>query len=561
MFASREKRECPLTRIREAMKAPIPLALAALLACAVILEGACATQPSGDVLGPDDGQGRKRLRVLTTNDFHGNLRPTSPPWAEGRPVGGASVLAAYFARAREETDAPTILLDGGDVMSGTLLSNLSYGRNTVEFYNHVGYVAAAIGNHELDWGADTLAARVRDAEFAWLGANIRVAGTDTLPSWSRATHVVALPGCAAAAPACDSVRVGLIGITTTSTPETVLPTHAAPFEFLDEAAEIDRWVPRLRAEGVDFVIVVAHEGAFCNDGPTPFCAGEIIEIAGRLRHRPDLIVSGHTHRVVATRANGIPIVSSGEYGTRFSIVDLVRVSPDSVEVTFTGQPIAWADAISPDPAVAALVDGFEAEAGELMQRVVFTLAEPLERGAFEFPLGNLIVDAMRATLDTDLAIMNTGGIRTSLPAGDVTYEALYRVLPFGNRLVEMELSGAAVRAAVEHALTGGSARGHFSGLRATYDPMAPAGSRLLELTLESGEPIEDGETYTVAVNDFLAEGGDGYDMLLGATSVGYSDILLVDAVVGYVRTLPSPVHAPKERRLVPISEPAPARAR
>ncbi|HWV58535.1 MAG TPA: 5'-nucleotidase C-terminal domain-containing protein, partial [Longimicrobiales bacterium] len=250
-----------------------------------------------------------------------------------------------------------------------------------------------------------------------------------------------------------------------------------------------------------------------------------------------------------------PIVSSGEYGARLSIVELERITPDSVEATFVGQPATWADEVDPDPGVAALMAKFEAQAGELLNRVVATLAGPLERGTGEFPLGNLIADSKRAALDSDIAIINTGGIRTSLPAGDVRYEDAYRVLPFGNRLVLLQLSGATVRAAVEHALTGGRAAAHFSGLRATYDPAAPAGARLVTLTLDSGEPVEDWKTYTVTVNAFLAEGGDGYEMLLDGDVVDSTHYTDMDAFVRYLESLPSPVSAPEEQRLAPVAAP------
>ena len=142
----------------------------------------------------------KRLRVLATNDFHGALLPTKPGFARGESVGGAAAIAGYFSRERAATEGPTVLIDGGDVMQGTPLSNLSDGRATVEYYNRVGYTAAALGNHEFDWGIETLKQRIREANFAWLGANVYVKGTDTLPSWVRPTTMSPSPAARGAPP-------------------------------------------------------------------------------------------------------------------------------------------------------------------------------------------------------------------------------------------------------------------------------------------------------------------------------------------------------------------------
>lgn len=495
----------------------------------------------------------KRLRVLGTNDFHGHLRPTTPEWAEGREVGGAAALAAYMDSARAAVDAPTILLDGGDVMQGTPLSNLTHGRSTVDFYNLAGYTAAAFGNHEFDWGVDTLAARVRQSRFAWLGANIKVKGTDTLPSWSRAVHTATLPGCAAGPPACDSVRVGIIGIITRTTPIAALPSYVAPFDFEDEAAAIDRWVPRLREEGADFVIVAAHEGAYCNVGPSEDCRGPMFEIVPRLRHPPDLIVSGHSHTVLDIAPGGVPVVQSGSHGARLTVVDLERVAPDRVVVLAVEQPVTYVDEVDPDPAIAAMLDQYAAEIGPILDRVVAVTAEPLTRSGGEWPLGNLIADAQRHAVGADVAIMNNGGIRTGLPAGEVRYEEIFRVQPFGNTLVLLDLTGVQLLEAVEHALRGGRAGGHFSGLRVRFDPAGEPGRRVRAATLESGAPVLPDAVYRVTVNNFLAEGGDGYAMLLEGENPDHTGVVDLDALIDYLAQLPSPVPLPAADRIVPVS--------
>jgi 2',3'-cyclic-nucleotide 2'-phosphodiesterase/3'-nucleotidase/5'-nucleotidase len=497
----------------------------------------------------------KRLRVLATNDFHGNLLPTKPGFARGASVGGAAAMAGYFARERAAVDAPTVLIDGGDVMQGTPISNLSEGRATVDYYNQVGYTAAALGNHEFDWGIETLKQRVRQANFAWLGANIYVKGTDTLPSWVRPTAMVTLPGCPRSAMPCDSVKVGIIGIATESTPLTTRPSNVTTLSFGDEAAAVDRWVPHLRAAGADFVIVTAHSGAFCDrDDPSKNCRGEIVDVAKRVKHRPDLIVSGHTHSLVNTVINGVRIVQANNNGTRFSVVDLERISPDSVRAVVQMQPITYVDSVRADSAVGALVQRYADEVGPKVKEVITTLQAPLTREGDEYALGNLIVDAQRAATGTQVALMNNGGIRTELLAGPVRYEDLFRLQPFANTLVTMRLGGAQLLKALENVVgQGPRPDAHISGMRVQYDPSAAVGKRVISATLNDGAPIIPEGVYTVTVNDFMAEGGDGYASLTEGTEVKKTGIVDLDTLIDYLRKQPQPLPVPATGRLVRVT--------
>lgn len=496
------------------------------------------------------GAARKRLRVLGTNDFHGALQASRPGFAGGRDVGGGATLAAYFARARNGFDGPTVVIDAGDVMQGTPISNLTDGRATVELYDLLGYSAAALGNHEFDWGIETLRQRVAEADFAWLGANIYVKGTDTLPDWVRPTALVTLPGCDAGAPACDSVTVGIVGIATEQTPTVTKPSNVASLDFGSESEAIDRWVPRLREQGADFVIVTAHSGAFCDRGdPTIGCEGEIVDVAARLTQRPDLIVSGHTHSQVNTVVNGVRIVQANSNGTRFSVVDLERVAADSTSVVVRDQPTTFGDQVTPSDDAARLVAAFEAEVGPRVREVVTMLEEPLIREGREYALGNLIADAQRAATGTQVALMNNGGIRTELLAGPVRYEDLFRLQPFANTLVTMTLNGAQLLEALEQGLTErGEPDTHVSGLTVTVDPSAPFGSRVRSATLEDGSVVLPSGEYTVTVNDFMAEGGSGYLVLTRGADVVRTGIVDLDALIEHLRSRPAPFPVPAQGR-------------
>jgi 2',3'-cyclic-nucleotide 2'-phosphodiesterase/3'-nucleotidase/5'-nucleotidase len=496
-----------------------------------------ATRETVSATAPTNGH--KRLRVIATNDFHGRLVSTTPSWAEGRSVGGAAVLGSYFAHERAGFNGPVVLLDGGDAMQGTPLSNLTRGRSTVEFYNLAGYSGAALGNHEFDWGQDVLRQRIRQARFPWLAANVFVTGSDTAPSWVHGTAVIDV----------DSVRVGLIGLVTQDTRQTTMAAHVEGLTFVPGPQIIDRWVPELRRRGVDYVIVVAHEGLTCAN-QTSDCSGTMAEWASAVTQRPDLIVAGHSHQVVRTRINGIPIIETGSWGTRYGVVDLHRISPDSVDVWIRGTPVAWADMVEPDTTIERNVRRVEQEIGPQLNRVIVHTAERIERGVGENPMGRLIADAQRWKSKSQIAIMNAGGVRAPLPAGAVTWGDLYQVHPFGNTLVVLELTGAVLRDALEHAVRRTDADAHVSGAVIEYDPTRPLGSRVVSIRLSDGTPVRDDQVYRVVVNDFLANGiGDGYIPFARARARYPTGVVDLEALIEYLRTLPQPIRAPADTRL------------
>jgi 2',3'-cyclic-nucleotide 2'-phosphodiesterase (5'-nucleotidase family) len=507
----------------------------ACIAASVTASAGCA----GTTAGSRNDVASKQLRVIATNDVHGHLFAEPQSFAGGARVGGAAELAAYIERDRAAfTAGPAILLDGGDVMQGTPVSNLLQGRSTVDVFNAMGYSAAAIGNHELDWGQAVLQERMAQARYPWLAANIVVAGSDTTPSWIKPTAIISA----------GSLRIGIVGLITKEVPQTTQLKNITGLEFREGAAALDRWIPRLRAQNVDFVIVVAHSGGSCDrDGAN--CHGEMLDWIERAHAKPDLVVAGHTHTVVQTVVAGVPIVEAGSYGNRYNVVDLRRVTRDSIAFAIAPLRTVFADSVKPDASIAALVERYRREAGPQIDRVIATAREDVPRGSGESPMGRLIADGQRFATKSQIAIMNSGGVRGALKAGPITWGNLFQIHPFANRLVVLKLSGANVRGAIEHAVSGSDTQAQVSGLLADFDPSRPAGSRVTSLRLADGTPIHDDSIYTVTVNDFLATGqGDGFTNLgkwIEQTDAGIVDL---DALIAYVRHLPV-VTAPMDVRL------------
>jgi 2',3'-cyclic-nucleotide 2'-phosphodiesterase (5'-nucleotidase family) len=476
-----------------------------------------------------------RLRIISTNDFHGALEPR--PDATGRLRGGAAYLATAIARARAECVSPgceTILLDGGDEFQGTPASNLAFGRPVVDLFNELGYAAGAVGNHEFDWGQDTLRARMRDARYALLAANVRYPDGRDVP-WIRDDTLVTR----------GALKIGVVGVATLLTPTTTRASNVADLRFADPVPIVDSLTRRLRSRGADYVVVVAHDGAFCDRDGATNCRGEIVEFARRLREPIDAIVSGHTHSLVNTVVNGIPVVQSRSSGSAFGVTDL---GPDG------GQPVVrdvLPDSIPADPAIAVRVHHDVSAVASFVNRPVATIVGDLVRTGNQYPLGNLVADAQRAAGKGDVAVMNNGGIRANVTDGPATYGSLFEVQPFGNILYRFTLSGAALRAYMEK-LVANRLNVHISGATIAYDSTVAAGARIRSVRMADGSELQPEREYTLVLNDFLATGGDGLGLSTAARRTEVLSIPDLDALVTYLQSQPQPVRAPADPRFIVV---------
>ena len=485
--------------------------------------------------------GTRFLRIIGTNDFHGALEPR--PDANGVRRGGAAYVAAAIDRARSECvpRCETLLLDAGDMFQGTPASNLSFGRPVVDYYNRMGYAAAALGNHEFDWGVDTLRARMRQAQYGIFGANVRYTnGRDV--EWIPNDTVVSR----------GRTRIGIIGITTVSTPTSTRASNVVGLRFDDPAPIVDSIAPALRKRGANFVFVIAHAGASCQQSGTTGCGGEIIDFARKLTTKVDVVVSGHSHTLINTEINGIPVVQGRSSGRALDVLDLALDTTINVPIRHQVREIA-VDTLRPVAAIDSIVQQAVARVAPLVNRHVTTIPATLARQGDQYPLGNLIADAQRWAAKGDVAIMNNGGIRTELRAGEATYGSLFEIQPFGNVLYSLTMTGAQLRGLLEAMLGKSSIDDHVSGLTVKYDPSEPKGARLVSVTMADGSALSDTKTYNVIVNDFLATGGEGYNAGGRATASRPTNIVDLDALIDYLRSLPSPIVAPSEVRIMAVS--------
>ena len=492
----------------------------AALAAGAMIAGPLAVPASAAVV---------EVQILGINDFHGRLLPD-------RGIPGAAKLAGVIEQARASHPDSTVFVSAGDnVGASTFISSSQEDAPTIEALNLMGLQAGAVGNHEFDRGYDWLADPASHgidgeglAQWPSLGAN--VGGSELSPS--------------AVVTTATGVQVGLVGVVTEQTPSLVASEGIAGLTFTDPVTAANAEATRLKdGDLADVVVLLAHEGTEDTTCATIATSGPLGEIVSGANDDVDAILSGHTHARYACTVDGVPVVQTGQYGSGLDRL-VLTVDTTTNEVTAATAEVVdvLASTATPDPEVAALVAEAKAVSDEIGQVPVGEIAEDItrarnadgseNRGA-ESTLGNFIADVqLQATQDLPqppvIAFMNPGGLRADLlyaaggEEGDgvVTYAEASLVQPFANTLNTVTLTGAEIKAVLEQQWQPSGASTPFlhlgvsEGFRYTYDPAAPAGSRILTMTLEDAQgvpqPIDPLASYRVAANSFLATGGDNF---------------------------------------------------
>ncbi len=516
-----------------------------------------------------------RITLVGTNDVHGwvNARVEQFPRGEIR-YGGLATFAAYVNALRAENLGGVVLVDAGDMFQGTLVSNLTEGGVVIEAFNQLGYDAAAIGNHEFDYGPvgpisaatqatmdpfGALKARIAQSKFPLLSTNIYEVEGGGRPSWlpSDGTLMVERHG----------LKIGIIGLTTPQTPTVTLPINVQTLKFRPLGSEALAAATRLREKGADLVFAVVHGGGRCEDGAhhedLSSCdvdSGEIFEMMKGLPEGTlDAVVAGHTHARVAHFVKGTPIIESWALGRYFGTVELF-IDPDTKKVIPSRTQIeagieiceTWdietkscdpkrlksrADVVTPvqakyrgsvirpDQTVVQAMQPAEQAVVELQQKQL-NLNVPAALGRVyeaESELGSFLSDSLRALSKADMAIMNPGGLRADLSAGPLTYGGVYEVIPFDNAVAVLDVTGEQLERLLTAAY--GSKKGVFqvSGLEVKLSRcLVP--DRLRGFTLPGGKKIDPNRHYKVAMPDFLARGGDGLAPVLATIDPSHVDL-------------------------------------
>ena len=466
------------------------------------------------------------LSVLGINDLHGRIR-------------ALPAFAGYVSnvrRARALDHGAVALVDAGDMFQGTLESNLTEGASVIAAYEVLGMTVATLGNHEFDFGPvgddpngdpqGAIRARIGEASFPILSANLVVKGSHESPHWNKLLRSAVVD--------VGSVRVGFVGLLTYETPSIVRKAFFEGLAVDGLAPALLREAQLLRQKGATVVIGVAHAGADCKDFGVPTELGscsqdaEIFDVARALPPGTvDAIFAGHTHAGVAQLVNGVPIVEAYAYGRAFSRIDLVldgttqqvlqtKVFPPQplcpllgegqscVLADYEGAPTVEAPQITAviAPALALAQQRREAPLGCNISEMM-----SCEHGS-ESALGNLFADMLKeAVTSADVAILNGGSLRANLPAGELSYGELFEAMPFDNLVARIRLTGAELKRVISTHLQH-DAHGliSLSGIRVSAR-CGPKGAEI-KLVRDNGRAVSDRETLLVATSDYLAAGGD-----------------------------------------------------
>ena len=476
------------------------------------------------------------LQLLGINDLHGQL----DTFNTSLNAGGIEYLATYL-KQREAQNPNTLLVHAGDAVGASSpVSALLQDEPTITLLNELGFDVGTVGNHEFDEGVAEMMRLINggshpktvDKYGSFAGANFPYVAANVVDSATNKPilepyHIEQVNG----------VPIGFIGVALTDTPNIVMPSGVAGLKFTDEAEAINKYSAELKEQGVETIIVLAHNPSKSNnDGSNP--SEELVDIANKVDDEVDVLFGGHNHAYTNTTVDGKLLVQSYSYGTAFSDVDLV-INPETKDVESKKAEIVttYRNNITPDAKIKQMLDTYVADVGPILNEVIGTTPAPITRttnAAGESALGNMIADAMRMQTGTDFAFMNPGGVRADVDAGEITWKEAFTVQPFGNDLVKMTVTGADIKTLLEQQWGSKVRIMPISGLKVAYDDSRAAGDRIVSMVKNDGTPIELSQSYTITVNNYMADGGDGYTVLAGITN-RMIDVVDLEAFVNYIK--------------------------
>lgn len=511
------------------------------------------------LIGPFPLQAQQSLTILHSSEHHGHALPIEQQGQ--KKVGGMAGRATLIADIRRTTDA-LLIVDSGDLLIGTALSSFFRGEPDIKAMNLMGYQAMAAGNHEFDFGLDHFRRLRALAAFPILCSNIT----------SRTAELPCQPS--VIIPAGD-LSIGLIGLLGHKNfPDTFNRDVAKILEFRDPIETARSLARELKeSNGVDLVVAITHQDT---DEDLTLLA-QVSDI--------DVIIGGHTEgfdgfrttaatRLVEALANPGPVfVKTHRLGRTLGRLDLLITKQPGVG---KGAQVLWAKARNllvteerpPDPAVAALIESYsrnlEEQSATMIGRSLVALdGESSRVRSRETNLGNLLADLLRAEFGTEVALVNGGQIRDSIPPGPVDLKRVLQVLPFNSSMVTVTMTGQQLLQALENSVSQLPATaGRFlqvSGLAVEYDLSAPAGKRVREVTV-GGRPLDPAQRYSVATDAFLADGGDGYATLAAAGDRIDRQIPMRDLLLQALRTRPLSASLAGRIRFVAPPHPSPPAA-
>jgi 5'-nucleotidase len=514
-----------------------------------------------------------QIDIVAINDFHGNLEPSKYTYKDlaGRSqtvqAGGIESLSGALNAFRQQNQDLLFVAAGDLIGASPALSSMWADEPSIEAMNLLGLNDSSLGNHEFDAGrkellreqnggcdsprpakACQLAPTFSGARFHYLAANVTdtASGQQLVPAW-RIEEV-------------KGVKVGLVGAVLQGTASVAVSTAIAGLSFGQEAAAINQAIGQMRAQGAQVFVVLIHEGGSTVDSPLAtgctHLKGAIVDIVKQLDPAVRLVISGHSHTGYVCDVDGRVVTQAASMGHLLTRVKLtVDPASGAVQAVDARNVLVQPGQYTPDPKVSALLADVKARSREMLARPVANIGATLvarkESEAGESPVGDLIADAIVAATreqGVQIGFMNPGGIRKDLEAGSdqvVSYGQAQAVLPFGNTLVVMDMTGAQIHALLEEQWDRPAAAGSHmmlqvsGGLSYRWDEGKPKGSRVVPGSVKlNGVPLEDSKTYRVVANNFLAEGGDDFPAFKQGANKVDTQMRDLDAVIAYLKQHP-----------------------
>jgi 5'-nucleotidase len=466
-----------------------------------------------------------RVTLLQLNDVY-QISPVD----RGKNAGLARVATI---RKKILTESPnTLFMLGGDTISPSVASTVFRGAQMIAAWNSVGLDYAVLGNHEFDFGEETLLARMKESRFVWLGSNVIDRRTGK-PFNNIPQYVIRNIG---------GIRIGIIGLLTTDTETSSNP--GKNIRFVDPVLVTKRLVPIIKRRGATVIVALTH-----------LSMTEDKRVAGT--GLVDVILGGHEHELLQSHSGRAPIFKWGSDARVLGRIDLnINARRKKLEsIDWAGIPVT--DAVEEEPVTAAIVARYEKELSAELDKPLGSTSVELDALQInnrnqETNLGNLVTDAFRQATTAEICILNGGSIRsnTKYPAGQISKRDILSILPFENQIVKVEVSGALIKAALENGvsqLPDEKESGRFpqvSGLHFEFDTRKSVGSRVVKIMI-GGQPLDEKKNYTLTSSSYLINGGDGYTMFKNARYLINAESAQIDAVIlaNYVGT--SGVIAPK----------------
>ncbi|MHC9539658.1 MAG: bifunctional UDP-sugar hydrolase/5'-nucleotidase [Vulcanimicrobiota bacterium] len=483
------------------------------------------------------------INIVYTGDIHGYM--TQIPDKTDSYIGGSIKMTEIIESLRKEYKNP-IVIDAGDWGQGTLESNLSKGEDMAGIFSRGKYDAVAIGNHEFDWGVKNLKDIIANAQMPVLSSNI-VQKDGNLIDGVKPYIIKTVNG----------LDVGIVGLITEDVPKAAIPSNIEGLKFINMVETAERYVKEMKKQGADFIIAVTH----ADDKKDEELARKVEGI--------DVIVGGHSHNLTKEpeKVNNTLIVKAGTKGKQIGHLSLKVINEKIISEEYMFNPHCTvgfnkkADHIisfdneminvESNPVenlVFSVMEKTRCKKEELIGSLAFDLTHDASRGG-ETILGNFITDAIKVMAKTDIAFQTSSGIRDQINKGKLTYGDIYKVFPFDNRTVCIDLSGKQIKNIMEISAGANLDKSYLqvSGISVDIDNRKPMGERVSNIQVNK-QPLEEGKTYRVAINDLLVTGSFGYTEFKNGSNVEYMK-LQRDVILDYISQNPNIVNVPELGRL------------